>query len=254
MRNFRVSVLATALIGCVFLAPQQARADSLMIEPLTQEKLEEMMFDSTAQGCEMKFNIFTVSLIAFREGQPVEELGGMAMAQPLFQRVYDSIRSEGVTPSIVKAMRELQSCAERFQTPQDIEEAREEAVPFEQKAMEELEPQQSRAQVLDPSAKKYLEEARKADEAKVGFFRSCGTINALGLSALDGLEKKEEQAAVEARAVAAKMDFSGTFLQSMETPEKVYISQIYSAEKEGGYERAVDTAYGFVLQCIGTRR
>jgi hypothetical protein len=230
MRLFFVS----AIFACTLLVMSltQAQAEPLVVEPITQDKLEKMIFTDTPEGCIRKLNFFAVGLHGYKKATPVEEMGEMKIIQPFIKKIYDNIQKDGPTNAMVGAMNEFQSCAEKFQSP---------VIPESTQKTEGTE-----AGAQETNVKPY-------QERQQAFFNSCGAMNAIALTALDGVANNSEQAAIEGKVGAVEMDAVGTIFERAEAPQKIVVSSIYDASKNGGYEKAVETGFGLIIQCFATK-
>ena len=213
-----------------------AYAESLVLEPITQDKLEKMIFTDTPEGCIRKLNFFAVGLHGYKKATPVEEMGEMKIIQPFIKKIYETIQKDGPTNAMVGAMNEFQSCAEKFQTDTQ-------ATPKPDSAPEGT-------TNGEPPAETYVKPYKERQQA---FFNSCGAMNAIALTALQGVANNSEQAVVEGKVGAVEMDAVGTVFERAEEPQKLVVSSIYEASKNGGYEKAVDAGFGLIIQCFATK-
>jgi hypothetical protein len=230
--RFKVSHIVLVVIALAF-APAAVRAQdaivaptpvptedgaqetiSPVLTPLTQEDIEKSLFNGKKSGCRLRFEFFTVAMIQYKRGIEASDFAEMKIAVPMIEKEYALLREKGVTESSVAAMQAYQECG-------------------------------GSAIVAESEAS--YEEAQKAA------YDTCGGINAIALTALDGIVRKQPVEAMEVKVADLKLDMTDTLFETAENPEKIIVQQIYDANKNGGYEKAVEYGFGLVSSCLSGR-
>lgn len=214
-------VFTTVLGGFV----SDVRAQDARYPVITQEDLEKNMFESNVGGCRTKLEMYVVGLSGYQDGEAAGELSKFKIAEAFVQKEYDFIRANGVSGSKFLAMQNFQGCIESF---------------------EEKKSDKNKSVIQEDD-----EALMTAQEKQDAFISSCGGINALVLSTLEGINRGYKQDAMIAKARNFSLDTSDTMLEEMKNPEEYVVTQIYGA---GGGDPSIDKGFQFVLSCLGTKR
>ena len=177
-----------------------------MFEPIDTEK---MAYDDNKQGCGMKFGMFVMMAMQYKEGKSVEEASRIKLMEPLVEKNYALIREDGIEKATLDQMKEYQNCVK--------------------------------------TAPPHKNASREYDFALV--HEPCAKLSGILLDALSGIKNRKKADTIMRKYANKKLDMEGTAYGKIPDAEILFIGTLYNEAKEKEYKDVVEMASGIVVGC-----